>query len=229
MKEPDHLPLITPLNEGAVAVTFGHSINKEIYRKVTWLRDFLLENPFPGQDSVVPAYATLTVFFDPQHAVLRQSRGQEWPTGIVVNFLRQALKTMPADEKTPEITPLIDIPVCYNGPDLSEVAAQLQITTQEVVRLHTGNTYSVFMIGFLPGFPYMGPLPEALQLPRRATPRLRVAAGSVAIAGAQTGIYPLQSPGGWHIIGHTDITLFNPTARPPSLLQPGMQVRFIAT
>lgn len=218
-----------PLNEGAVSVTFGRSINKEVYRKVTWLRDFLLENPFPGQDSVVPSYAALTVFFDPQHVVLRQSGEQEWPTGFVVNFLRRALKTMPADEKTPEITPTFDIPVRYTGPHLAEVAVQLQISTQEVVRLHTENTYTVFMIGFLPGFPYMGPLPEALQLPRRATPRLRVAPGSVAIAGAQTGIYPLQSPGGWHIIGHTDIALFNPAARPPSLLRPGMQVRFIAT
>jgi inhibitor of KinA len=104
----------------------------------------------------------------------------------------------------------------------------LQLTEDAVVRLHTGTVYTVYMIGFLPGFPYMGPLSPALVLPRRERPRIRVAAGSVAIAGVQTGIYPQSSPGGWHLIGHTDFVLFDPNANPLVPFEPGSQVRFVA-
>ena len=127
--------------------------------------------------------------------------------------------------------PIFTIPVRYGGaegPDLAEVANQLQQTEQDIVRLHVEALYRVFMIGFLPGFPYLGPLPAALMLPRRAVPRLKVPAGSVAIAGRQTGVYPQDSPGGWHVIGRTDVRLFDPGARPPALLRPGMAIRFIS-
>lgn len=125
----------------------------------------------------------------------------------------------------------IDIPVCYGGEcgeDLAEVAAFHGITPEEVVRRHTEPVYTVFMMGFQPGFPYLGGLPEHLHTPRRAVPRTQVAAGSVGIGGAQTGVYPFASPGGWQIIGHTDIPLFQPEAVPPTLLQAGDTVRFVA-
>ena len=127
--------------------------------------------------------------------------------------------------------PLTHIAVRYggtHGPDLSEVAERLQLSDNEVIDLHTAAEYTVLMVGFLPGFPYLGPLPEALRLPRRDTPRLRVPPGSVAIAGGQTGIYPQASPGGWHLIGHTDFRVFDPSEQPPARLQPGQRVRFVA-
>ena len=143
-------------------------------------------------------------------------------------FLEKTLPDVPLGISQP--APLVEIPVRYggtHGPDLSELAERLQRSESEVIGLHTETEYTVQMVGFLPGFPYLGPLPEALHLPRRDTPRLRVPPGSVAIAGGQTGIYPQASPGGWHLIGHTDFRLFDPHERPPARLQPGQRVRFV--
>jgi inhibitor of KinA len=125
----------------------------------------------------------------------------------------------------------VTVPVVYGGaggPDLDTVAAHLRIGVEEVIRLHTGTTYRVYMIGFMPGYPYMGELPAALAMPRRRTPRTRVPKGSVGIAQRQTGIYPVESPGGWQIIGWTPIELFDPHRDPPSLLNMGDNVKFEA-
>jgi KipI family sensor histidine kinase inhibitor len=124
-------------------------------------------------------------------------------------------------------TELHEVPVCYDGPDLDAVARLHSLSTDEVVRLHSGADYVVAVIGFSPGFPYLLGLPEALLTPRLATPRVRVPAGSVAIGGAFTGIYPNATPGGWHLIGRTELRLFDPHREPPSLLTPGDRVRFI--
>jgi inhibitor of KinA len=125
---------------------------------------------------------------------------------------------------------VIEIAVRYggaDGPDLLDVALQLDLTPDQVVALHTGQPYRVVMLGFAPGFPYIGPLPAALMLPRRATPRTAVPAGSVAIAAGMTGVYPQRLPGGWHLIGRTYAVLFDPHRSPPSLLQAGDQVQFV--
>lgn len=122
----------------------------------------------------------------------------------------------------------VEIPVVYGGEDLVEVAAFHQISPQEVVRRHTEPVYTVFMMGFQPGFPYLGGLPEYLHTPRRAVPRTRVEAGSVGIGGSQTGVYPFASPGGWQIIGHTDLPLFCAGNTPPTLLAAGDTVKFVA-
>lgn len=122
----------------------------------------------------------------------------------------------------------VEIPVVYDGEDLSEVARQTGLTTDEVIARHSGRDYRVWLLGFAPGFPYLGVLDEALHLPRRNTPRPRIAAGSVAIAGGQTGIYPSESAGGWHILGRTAVTLFDPQMAEPFLLRPGDTVRFVA-
>jgi KipI family sensor histidine kinase inhibitor len=117
--------------------------------------------------------------------------------------------------------------MCYDGEDLAEVAQRTGRAVDEVLRLHAGAEYTVRMLGFLPGFPYLDGLPEALRLPRLGTPRLAVPAGSVAIAEGQCGIYPVQSPGGWRILGRTDLVLFDPRRDPPALLAPGDRVRFL--
>ncbi len=217
---------ITITSESSITVTLGDKIDLETHQKVLDFNTRILANPFPGLLSVVPAYTSVTIFFDPV-LVKEYWPDQPSPARAVRAFLEEKILQPPISNRSiPNPQTLIEIPVRYNGLDLPEVAGRLQLTENEVIRLHTKTTYTVFMIGFLPGFPYLGLLPKALELPRRDTPRLRVSAGSVAIAGRQTGIYPQASPGGWHLIGTTDFPLFDPKKQPPALLQPGMQVRF---
>lgn len=222
-----HIPRISICSESSVVVTFGDAIDLETHRKVMSFHHWLLKNPFPGLLAVVPAYASVTVFFDP--VLVKENWSHISPAHTIYAFLEEKLQhfnTQPLHTQTLKHS-LIEIPVQYNGPDLSNVAERLQLSENEVIGFHSGAVYTVFMIGFLPGFPYLGRLREELVLPRRDTPRVRVPAGSVAIAGWQTGIYPQASPGGWHLIGHTDTRLFDPSQRPPATLQPGMRVRFV--
>jgi inhibitor of KinA len=133
----------------------------------------------------------------------------------------------PPSAKASAINREHEIPVVYNGPDLSHVAAETGLTTEEVIATHSGRAYTVDLIGFVPGFAYLSELAPSLRLDRRGDPRPRVPAGSVAIAGAQTGVYPLDTPGGWHILGHTTISMFDPARDPPALLRAGDSVRFV--
>jgi inhibitor of KinA len=221
-------PKVKTLSETSVCVTFGEQVSLATNREVLIFNELLLSAPFPGLRATVPAYATLTVFFDP--FLLKE----EWPEAksparAAADFLKKMLaeNTLSAPKIGLENPPL-EIPVRYDGPDLTEVAERLRMPQAEVVRLHTDVIYTVFMVGFLPGFPYLGVLPSALHLPRRATPRTQVPAGSVAIGGQQTGIYPQASPGGWHLLGRADFPLFDPRADPPATLRAGAQVRFVA-
>lgn len=219
-------PCVCVHSESSAVVTFGDKMNATTHREVLNFHERLLANPFPGLLSVVSAYASVTVFFDPFLVKKYWSRSAS-PARAVQFFLEKQITIQPiATQPVTNSSIPIEIPVRYNGPDLSEVAERLQLTENEVIKIHSEGIYTVFMVGFLPGFPYLGPLPETLELPRRDTPRLRVLAGSVAIAGRQTGIYPQASPGGWHLIGTTDFQLFDPSQKPPARLQPGMQVRF---
>lgn len=227
-------------SESAITLVLGNDISVGTHLRVMALADAIQKSAFPGLLEVVPAYAALTVHFDPFciRQCLPLSAGI--PSAFVVRTLteieRQTSHLLdlgdPAflEKKWALETPVLEIPVHYGGeagPDLPELADRLQLAASDIVRLHASSSYCVYMIGFLPGFPYLGPLPDALAVPRRATPRLKVPAGSVAIAGRQTGIYPQASPGGWHVIGHTDVCLFDPLAPSPSLLKPGMRVRFV--
>lgn len=165
-----------------------------------------------GVVDVVAGLATVTVLFDLRLTNARQVRRQ-------IHRLQSSQSALP--------TPTIHrIPICYDGIDLAEVAERCQLTIDQVIALHSSAEYRVAMVGFLPGFPYLDGLPAALHLPRRATPRAKVAAGSVAIANDQTGIYPQSSPGGWHILGTTPLRLFDPQADPPALLNVGDVVYF---
>jgi KipI family sensor histidine kinase inhibitor len=166
----------------------------------------------------VPAINTLLVVFDPAR---ESHRGVE-------SLLRTLIDR---DARLSDVpSRIVEIPVRYggaDGPDLAAVAEQLGLSEREVVALHCAPIYRVLLIGFAPGFPYLGPLPPTLHLPRRATPRTAVPAGSVAIAADMAGIYPAVLPGGWHLLGRTAVTLFDPLESPPSLLQPGDGVRFV--
>jgi KipI family sensor histidine kinase inhibitor len=164
----------------------------------------------------VAGYASVTVQFDPD---------QTTHESLAAAIKRLAAKRPPMAEPGR----LHRIPVTYDGPDLAEVAERLKLSREEIVVLHTRPIYRVFLVGFVPGWAYLGPLPEELELPRRSVPRTQVPAGSVAMAGRQAGIYPLPSPGGWHLIGRTPVKLFLPDSDPPCLFRAGDRVKFFAT
>lgn len=158
-------------------------------------------------------YASVTVQFDPEITTHE--------------LLGAAIRRLAAKRPALDVPGRLHrIPVVYDGPDLAEVAERLSIPVRRVIELHTKPIYRVFLLGFVPGWAYLGPLPEELALPRRAVPRTRVPAGSVAIGGRQTGVYPLDVPGGWHLVGHTHVRLFLPDSDPPCLFRAGDRVKF---
>ncbi|WP_313355553.1 5-oxoprolinase subunit PxpB [Kosakonia cowanii] len=172
---------------------------------------------FPEVVEAIPGMNNVTV-------VLRD------PTTLALDAIEHLQRWWEESEALEPESRAIEIPVVYGGeagPDLAHVADHCGMSEKQVVELHTSIEYRVWFIGFQPGFPYLGGMPEALTTPRRAEPRISVPAGSVGIGGAQTGIYPLASPGGWNLIGRTDLTLFNPRLAEPSLLRPGDTLRFI--
>jgi len=214
------------LGESAVIATLGSGIGDDTLAKVLGFAAAVSEARNPGITDVVPAYATVTAFYDP--ALFRDPPGDAY--GAVCRFLESCAARPGVAGRVPAAGH-VEIPVSYGGdfgPDLADVASHGGLSADEVISLHAGADYLVHAIGFTPGFPYLGGLPDALRTPRRATPRLRVPAGSVAIGASQTGIYPVDSPGGWRIIGRTSVALFNPHRQPAALLRPGDRVRFKA-
>lgn len=215
-----------PLGDAAVVVQFGESISPNIHLAIQAFNADLGQRPFAGLRECVPAFTTLTVYYDPW---LLSEQGAHLPYERVCEILRQRLLDAPA---APPATTLetVEIPVCYGGdlgPDLAAVARHAGLTAAEVIARHTTPTYLVHMLGFAPGFPYLGGLDARLTTPRRAEPRPLVPAGAVGIAGAQTGIYSLPTPGGWQLIGRTPRRLFAPAADPPALLRAGQHLHFV--
>jgi KipI family sensor histidine kinase inhibitor len=200
----------------ALVVEFGDRIDRALSREVLRL-DAILRADLPrGVVETVPTFRSLLVHYDPLVT------GRAALEGAILRRLDQQ-RTSRGDAR------LWTLPVCYEGefaPDLAEVARLTGLTPGEIVTLHTGTRFHVYMLGFLPGFPYMGDLPEQLALPRRADPRLRVPAGSISIATSLTAIYPYESPGGWHLIGATPVRLFDAAMARPALLAPGDAVCF---
>jgi KipI family sensor histidine kinase inhibitor len=213
---------IEPFGDRALLVTLGDSIDLDTNAEVHGLASTLLARRVDGIGVPVPAYASLLVPFD-----LERVDGDR-----VSQLVADALARR---EGTPAEAPLdagreVEVPCHYggdDGPDLAEVAARLGRSETDVVTLHSGTTYHVYMLGFSPGFGYLGTLPEELALPRRAEPRVRVPAGSVAIAERQTAVYPSVSAGGWHLIGRTELSMWDPRRDPPALLAAGQRVRFV--
>jgi len=212
-------PLYRTMGDRSLLVELGEEISPKTNGQVQDLLQRLEAAAISGIRELAPGYRSLLVTYNP--LVISPA---ELQSRITVVAGDTCLFSAPAAK-------LVTVPVVYGGaggPDLETVAAHLQIGAEEVVRLHTGTAYRVYMIGFMPGYPYMGELPAALAMPRRRTPRTRVPKGSVGIAQRQTGIYPVDSPGGWQIIGWTPIELFDPHRQPPSLLDMGDTVKFEA-
>jgi KipI family sensor histidine kinase inhibitor len=196
---------------------FGDEISAEVNEKVRRMTLAIQAESIEGMIETVPTYRSLLVLYNPLILPADELKKR------LIRLEEELKQTSFPDPK------LTKIPILYGGaygPDLEGVATHLQISPEEVVRLHCSKPYFIYMIGFMPGFPYMGELPDTLITPRLKTPRLSVPAGSVAIAQKQTGIYPMESPGGWQIIGRTPIKLFDPEKDPPALLQMGDLVQF---
>lgn len=214
---------IEAIAEDALLVRFGNAIDAALNARVHAATRALQRAQLAGVVDIAPAYATLLLRFDCSATALAAMR-QSVTNAIAADVARSS------GEYT-EASNVIEIPVCYGGDcgaDLVAVAAHAQLTPAEVVTLHTAPVYTVAMLGFAPGFPYLLGLEPRLHVPRRTDPRTRVPAGSIAIGGAQTGIYPSELPAGWHLIGRTPAVLFDAMREPPCLLVPGNRVRFRA-
>jgi inhibitor of KinA len=212
------MPTLKPLGDSALLVTFGDEMDLRINQRVHALAALLDSAPLAGITETVPAYASLLVHYDP--LILTYTQATDWVRG-------QVDRTESAATRKPR---LVEVPTRYggaSGPDLEVVAALRGLSAADVINIHSGREYLVYMMGFTPGFPYMGKLDEAIVTPRLDTPRTLVKAGTVAIAGAQTGIYPLDSPGGWRLIGWTPLMLFDSSSETPFLFAPGDTVCFV--
>lgn len=211
---------VTSLGDSAVLLELSRVVDEVTTIAVRSVAESLRRDPPAGVIDVVPAYSSIAVFYDPCRA---------GPYDELCARLVSKAETVMALATSNAWRPLVELPVCYDlelGPDLGDVASHAKMTVAEVVTLHSQAEYVVFAIGFVPGFAYLGGLPAQLAVPRRATPRPRVPAGSLGIGGDQTGIYPLETPGGWNLIGRTPLRLFSIDATPPSLLQAGDRVKF---
>jgi len=213
-------PKYSSAGDSAILVTFGETIDLDTNRRAHALARLLQAEPLDGLGEAVPGYTTLLVHYDPLALEYRQAL--EWVQARAgrVEQVGQVLLPEPR---------LVEVPVIYGGergPDLAFVAEHNRLSPQEVVRLHSGRDYPVYLVGFTPGFPYLGGLDERIAAPRLPSPRQLVPAGSVGIGGQQTGIYSVDSPGGWRLIGWTPLKLFDPARQPPALLAPGDVVRF---
>jgi inhibitor of KinA len=215
----------TPLGDLAVTITLGSAIDEATHRLVRAVTRAIMASDIPGVTDIVPAFASVTVHYDP----LRIRRtGSKSPYEQLISALREQLDGVRVED-LPEPR-LVEIPVCYGGtlgPDLTDLAEQHNLSTDDVVRLHSSAVYLVYMVGFMPGFAYLGGLPERIATPRRASPRTAVPAGSVGIGGQQSGVYPLESPGGWNLIGRTPLQIFDITRDEQTLLATGDRVRFV--
>ncbi|TDH25266.1 5-oxoprolinase subunit PxpB [Segetibacter sp. 3557_3] len=216
---------IFQVGDHAITVAFGNEIDAHINGLVINFFDELKANPIPCVVDLIPAYASLTIVYDIVSIwqVQQQRSASEWIKADVLNRLSHL-----TDAYRPAGS-LKRIPVCYApslAPDLDYVASTHQLTTNEVITLHTAHVYRVYMLGFLPGFPYLATVHPKIATPRKAQPRKLVPAGSVGIAGEQTGIYALPSPGGWQLIGQTPVQMFKPDGEQPVALSPGDQVQF---
>ena len=210
-----HMPRVLPLGESAITIELGKERSPDLLRKVHAAAAAIRSEHLEYVEDVVPAYLAVTVFYDP----IKRSYGEisQQVVGILSAERDAAGSNTPRHHK---------IPVRYDGIDLQSVAMAAGLTVEDVVQVHSGKSYTVDLLGFVPGWAYLSELDARIHIPRREQPRPRVAAGSVAIAATQTGVYPLDTPGGWHILGHTDTVMFDARRNPPTLLTAGDTVKF---
>ena len=207
------------LGDGAITLRYGDDRSASLLEFIHAAARHLRRTRIPDVEDVVPAYLAVTIFYDPLAASFEEMKAR------LLSSLHEMESTTHSGEPVREHV----IPVRYEGVDLDYVATQTKLPREEVIAIHSGRIYTVDLLGFVPGFAYMSEVDPRIQLPRRNEPRPRVAAGSVAIAAGNTGVYPLRTPGGWHILGTTDVAMFDATRPEPALLAPGDRVRFERT
>lgn len=209
-------PVLHALGDSAITIALADQTDRAATAHARNTAHILRAAQIPHVDEIVAAYAAVTIFYDPLHISFRQ----------VSDRVLNALASHP-DRSTAAIESRHhSIPVRYDGPDLDAVAAATNLTRREVIEIHSAQSYTVDLLGFVPGFAYLSELDARLELPRRGQPRPRVPAGSVAVAARLTGIYPFDTPGGWHLLGSTNELLFDPRREEPSLFKPGDTVNF---
>lgn len=206
-------PTVLPLGDAALLIRLPYGTDD--YARAQTLAEAVAKAHPAGIRDAAAAYDTVALYFDPL------TTSHEMVADFALRELASAVRA-PTTAGEPHT-----IPVVYDGPDLKTVAERLKLSAEDVIELHTGVEYTAHAIGFVPGFAYLGELDERLRLPRRDSPRPRVPAGAVAIAGAHTAVYPFTTPGGWHLLGRTDLILFRPDRSPPALLTVGARVRFV--
>lgn len=205
---------ISAFGDTAVFVELDQRIDGGILARARAIADAWERSEGAGE--AVPAYASVLLRFDP---LVLDPAAAAARARLIAETKRDLAVPLPGR--------LIEVPTSYDGPDLAEIAARSGVTPDDLVALHAGREYTAFFLGFMPGFAYCGPLDPRIVAPRLASPRMRVAAGSIAIAEGQTAIYPLDSPGGWRILGRTALPVFDPAADPPALIAAGDRVRFV--
>lgn len=221
---------IRALGESAIVVQLGEGISPDIHENIIHLTNEIEKDPFKGFVEAVPSYNSVTVYYNPvtiyfAHQQSEVNSSFEKVSAFMKNYIKRVHTSSQREQR------LIEIPIVYGGeygPDLEVVATYNSLTPEEVINIHVHNEYMVYMIGFAPGFPFLGGMNDKISTPRKTSPRQAIPAGSVGIAGKQTGIYSLETPGGWQIIGRTPAPLFLPKQSPPTLLQAGDTIRFTA-
>lgn len=212
-------PTISPLGDRGVTIRVGEGISLDLSERVVRHARAVRSSAIRGVTDVVASYASLGVFYEPLEISFADLTRQ---LEIVLADADQGAIDKQSESK------LVEVKVSYDGEDLDDVCRRTRLRTEDVVEIHSAQDYRVLVVGFVPGFAYLGPLDPRLVVPRRESPRKRVPAGSVAIAEAQTGIYPSETPGGWNLIGTTRLKLFDPSENSPALLSVGDRVRFVA-
>jgi inhibitor of KinA len=214
-----------PLGDSAITVDFGNVIDEDINKKVMSWFHHLSENPLPGTVDIVPAYSSLTLHYDMltvKRTLPKEQRAYDWMTEQLDQRLQQPITIEESNGQ------LVRIPVCYESEyaaDMEELVTHCHLPADEIIHIHQSRQYRVYMLGFLPGFTYLGLTDDKIAMPRKPQP-VQVSAGAVGIAGNQTGIYPIASPGGWNIIGRTPLQLFDINKEHPALVKPGDMVQF---
>lgn len=208
---------IRTAGDSALLIAFEQAIKPEINQRIKGLLQLMKEQPIEGVLDIIPAFASLLLTYDPR-IISYSSLSKR-----LSKLLKLNIKTKDGQHR------ILEIPVCYDGdygPDLDFVAQHAGLSKEEVIHRHSSRDYLIYMLGFLPGFPYLGGLDEAIHTPRLDNPRLSIEAGSVGIGGNQTGIYPISSPGGWQLIGRTPVKTYDPSRKTPILFEAGDYIRF---
>lgn len=209
---------IKAAGDSSILINFGNEISPEINKRIAATIHLIKDQKVEGIVDIIPAFCSLLISYDPRAIAYKN----------LTSRLKDLLKIEVSLEDNETI--ITEIPVCYGGefgPDIENIAKNAGITVDEVIKIHTSTDYLIYMLGFLPGFTYLGGLDEKIHTPRLANPRVKIPAGSVGIGGSQTGIYPLESPGGWQLMGRTPIKTYDPKRDVPILFEAGQYIRFV--